>query len=88
MKNLKVPNSAILGRKAHQVNQICLLFAEIEGHSVDLQARVIDEIGSDEDGRTIDIILGALAMQEWGIRLDVPNDKLDWSRYTTDFVEY
>ena len=29
-----------------------------------------------------------LAMQEWGIRLDLPNEKLDWSRYTNFFVEF
>ena len=51
-------------------------------------ARVVDEIGNDEDGRPIDILFGALSMQEWGIRLDLQNENLDWTRYTTDFVEF
>lgn len=86
----KLPEAQIanMGGKAHRVNQVCLLFAEIEGHKVQVQARVVDSIGDDEDGRPIEVLFGALAMQEWGIKLDLQEEKLDWSRYTTDFVEY
>jgi hypothetical protein len=40
-------------------------------------ARVIDDIGHDKDGKPIDILFGGLSMQEWGIRLDVPKERLD-----------
>ena len=30
----------------------------------------------------------ALAMQLWGIRLDPPNERLDFSHYTRDFLEF
>jgi hypothetical protein len=86
--NLPMPRSTALGGKTHQVTQTCLLFADIDGHPVDTHASVIDEIGKDEDGRPIDILFGALAMQEWGIRLDVPNERLDLTHYSRDFVEF
>ena len=88
LKTLPVTQKTNLGGKVHKIDQSCLLFAEIEGHPLQVQARVIDEIGSDEEGRPIEILFGALSMQEWGIRLDLPNEKVDWSHYTTEFVEY
>ena len=49
---------------------------------------VIDEIGSDENGTPIGILFGALAMQQWGIRLIPEQDKLDMSHYPEEFVEF
>jgi Aspartyl protease len=88
LKNLPAPQVTNLGGKAHQVQQVCVLLGEIEDHSVQTLARVIDEIGEDDDGRPIEILFGALSMQEWGIRLDLQAEKLDWSRYTNVFVEF
>lgn len=49
---------------------------------------VIDEIGHDEEGKTIDILFGALAMQQWGIRLMPKEERLDMTYYPEEFVEY
>jgi hypothetical protein len=87
-ERLRVPKTAILGGKKHEIREVCVLDAEIEGRSVDTLARVIEEIGPDEDGRPIDILFGALSMQEWGIRLDLPKERLDWTHYTKDFLEF
>jgi hypothetical protein len=38
---------------------------------------VIEDIGKDEDGKLIEILFGALAMQQWGIRLNPAEEKLD-----------
>lgn len=86
--SLPVARGAALEGKIHQVTQSCLLFAEIEGHPIETHASVIDEIGKGEDGRPIDVLFGALAMQEWGIRLDLPNERLDLTHYSRDFVEF
>ena len=88
LKDLSVPAKAVLDGKSHEIAQICPLEAEIEGHSVDTLARVIDDIGADEHGRPIEILFGALSMQEWGIRLDLRNERLDWTHYSKEFVEY
>jgi hypothetical protein len=49
---------------------------------------VIEEIGKDEDGNPIEILFGALARQQWGIRLNPAEEKLDLSRYPEEFVEF
>jgi hypothetical protein len=85
---LPVARSAALGGKTQQIKKTCLIAANIDGHPVETHASVIDEIGKDEDGRPIDVLFGALAMQEWGIRLDVPNERLDLTNYSRDFVEF
>ena len=49
---------------------------------------VLDKIGLDEEGKPIEVLFGALAMQEWGIRLIPEHEKLDMSHYPTEFVEF
>ena len=49
---------------------------------------VIDRIGQDEDGTPIEILFGALAMQQWGIRLIPEQERLDLSHYQEEFLEF
>jgi hypothetical protein len=49
---------------------------------------VIDNIGNDEDGVPIEILVGALAMQQWGIRLVPEEEKLDLTHYPKEFLEF
>jgi hypothetical protein len=49
---------------------------------------VIDRIGQADDGKPIEILFGALAMQQWGIRLIPELEKLDLTHYPTEFVEF
>ena len=71
-----------------ETNTGAVLNADIEGHSISTHALVIPEIGKDEDGKPIEILFGALAMQQWGIR-PVPNEeRLDLSHYPEEFVEF
>ncbi len=49
---------------------------------------VVDEIGPDEEGKPIEVLFGALAMQQWGIRLVLDQEKLDMSHYSKDFLEF
>ena len=85
---LKQSMSFALGGKAHKVEAACLIQARVEGQPIVFQANVVDEIGKDEEGNPIDLIFGALAMQLWGIKLDVPNEKLDLTHLAHDFVEF
>ncbi len=77
-----------LGGTVKETNTEAVLHAEIEGHSVSTYALVIQNIGLDEDGKAIEILFGALAMQQWGIKLDPPKEKLDLSNYPEEFVEF
>ena len=85
---LTTPRRTMLGGATHDVADACLIQAEVEGHPLEFQASVIDAIGEDEVGREIDCLFGAIAIQLWGIRLDPQNDRLDFSHFTRDFVEF
>ena len=71
-----------------EANHAALLEGEIQGHSFSTHALVIEEIGRDEDGTPIEILFGALAMQQWGIRLNPAEEQLDLSHYPEEFVEF
>ena len=62
--------------------------AEIEGHPIATHAMVIDHIGVDDGGKPIEVLFGALAMQQWGIRLIPEQEKLDLTHYPKEFVEF
>jgi hypothetical protein len=67
---------------------MCLVFARVEGYSLDFEANVVEDIGKNEDGRRIEVLFGALAMQAWGLKLDPQSERIDWSNFSTDLVEY
>jgi hypothetical protein len=77
-----------LGGSIKETNTEAVLHAEIEGHQISTYALVIQNIGNDEDGNPIEILFGALAMQQWGIKLNPPEEKLDLSNYPEEFVEF
>ncbi len=82
------PIRTTLGGGVKEIRKWALLEAEVEGHFISAHAMVVDEIGTDEDGRPVEILFGALAMQLWGIRLIPDEEKLDLSRYPEVFVEF
>ena len=71
-----------------ETNTAALLEAEIQGRPISTHALVIDEIGKDEDGAAIEILFGALAMQQWGIRPIPDEERLDLSHYPEEFMEF
>ena len=77
-----------LGGEIKETNTEAVLHADIEGRSIATYAAVIEEIGKDEDGNPIEILFGALAMQQWGIRPIPDEEKLDLSHYPEEFVEF
>ena len=77
-----------LGGAVRETNTETVLQAEIEGHPISTHAWVLDEIGKDEDGVPIEILFGALAMQQWGIRPIPDEERLDLSHYPEEFVEF
>src|SRR5438105_1728320 len=57
------PFRSALGGKVREATQAAVLDADIEGCKISTHALVLDEIGNDEDGKPIDVLLGSLAMQ-------------------------
>ncbi len=82
------PIRTALGGAHKQTDQFAVLEAEVEGKPISTNALVLDQIGQDEDGKQIEVLFGALAMQEWGIRLIPEHEKLDMSHYPKEFVEF
>jgi predicted aspartyl protease len=82
------PIRSVLGGQVKQTDITALLQAEIEGRQISTHALVVDQIGTDEDGRPIDVLFGALAMQQWGIRPLPDEERLDLSHYPDEFVEF
>jgi hypothetical protein len=85
---IKKPFRSAIGGQVKETAETALLEAEIEGRRISTHAMVIDEIGNDENGIPIEILFGALAMQQWGIRLIPEQEKLDLSHYPEEFVEF
>ena len=77
-----------LGGGVKEATSATVLQAEIEGRPISTHALVLESIGDDEDGRPIEILFGALAMQQWGIRPIPDEERLDLTHYPKEFVEF
>jgi len=68
--------------------QATVVVGQVAGKPFHTEAMVIDSIDLDEDGRPIEVLFGALAMQQWGIRLVPEREELDLSHYPSEFIEF
>ncbi|MEX2141721.1 MAG: aspartyl protease family protein [Pirellulales bacterium] len=82
------PFRSALGGGVKETDQTALLEGKVQGHRISSHAMVIDNIGKDENDNPIEVLFGALAMQQWGIRPVPDQETLDMSHYPTEFVEY
>ena len=82
------PEPVSLGGRVHQVTNECWLTCLVEGFSVRTHARFLKEMGADEEGKRVEILVGALMMQEWGIRPILDEERLDMSHYPKEFTEF
>lgn len=82
------PIRTALGGSLKASDTAALLEAEVDGLPISTHAIVIEKIGDDEDGKPIEILFGALAMQQWGIRLIPEQEKIDLSHYPVEFLEF
>mgnify|MGYP000140658689 CR=1 FL=1 len=85
---LPQPTYTRLGGETKMSTLATVLVGEIEDKAFHTEAMVIDRIGNDEEGKAIEILFGALAMQQWGIRLVPETESLDLSHYPFEFLEF
>jgi len=85
---LDTPNQVALGGKVHYVNEDCRLVCKIKGYQIRANVLVLDSIGKDDDGKPIEVLIGALTMQNWGIALIPEKEDIDLSNYPKEFVEF
>ncbi len=88
------PFRTAIGGESHSAREICVLEGSIRGKAVMVSAFVLREIGEDEGGRPIDLLYGANAMQDFGIRLDpdwqsqlAGREAIDLSHYHRGVIE-
>lgn len=67
-----VPFRVGLGGRVYEINETSALNCTIEGLPFDIEAHPVEELGPDERGKSIDAIIGALAMEKWVL---IPNPK-------------
>jgi hypothetical protein len=82
------PIRTAIGGDVKRTNTTALLQTQIEGRLISTHAMVVSDIGADEDGKAIEILFGALAMRQWGMRLIPDQEKLDLSHYPDEFIEF
>ena len=82
------PFRSALGGTIKKTTKGAFLNAQVQGHKVFTHAMVVDEIGKDDDGKPIEVLFGALAMQQWGIRPVPDEERLDLTHYPKEFVEF
>ncbi|HIJ65644.1 MAG TPA: hypothetical protein HPP77_06785 [Candidatus Hydrogenedentes bacterium] len=86
--DLPLPTRTKLGGETKVSSQAALLVGTIADKPFHTEAMILNEIGADEDGRPTEILFGALAMQQWGIRLILESEELDLSHYPSEFLEF
>ena len=67
-----------LGGRVSEVREHCSIEGKIEGHVFHTEVIPIDEIGK-IDGVVVDVLIGALTMEEWEIIPNPKNATLDLS---------
>ena len=85
---LPQPTYTRLGGETKESTLAAVLVGQIQSKLFHTEAMVIDRIGTDEEGKPIEILFGALAMQQWGIHPIQNKEKLDTSHYSREFVEF
>ncbi len=77
-----------IGGRVRLFDEACIINGYIQGKLVNVTAFVIDELGRDDAGRPVELLFGALAMQQWGIRPIPDEERIDVSHYPEEFIEY
>lgn len=86
---LRKPVKVGLGGQVLNLRTICLVEVELEGYPFDFEAYPVGRLGRDETGREIDMLIGALAMEKWGLTLDPRTGRIDLRRLKKrEFTEY
>ena len=84
-----VPFEVGLGGRSFEVNEACGLNCVLEGLGFDIKAHPVEKLGKDERGREVDAIIGATAMEEWGLIPDPRTGEIDLTALRNrEFTEF
>ena len=90
IRTLSEPYKVALGGKIIEVQEYCSIEGKIDGLVFHTEVIPIDEVGK-ADGKEIDVLIGALTMEEWEIIPNPTDATLDLAglkrREFTEFLE-
>ncbi len=75
-KSVVEPFRVALGGRTIEIRELCLIGGKIEGLGFDTDAVPVEDLGH-ADGHKLDVLIGALTMERWEIRLDPKSGTLD-----------
>lgn len=75
-KSVVEPFRVAFGGRTIEIQELCLIGGRIEGLGFDTDAVPVDEVGH-ANGQELDILIGALTMERWEIKLDPKSGTLD-----------
>jgi len=82
------PITVGLGGTVRELDERTDFTAKIDDLEFDMTAYIVDELGETEHGR-LDVLVGALTMEEWYIKLDPQKGELDLSALRKrEFTEF
>lgn len=85
---VRVPYTVGLGGRMIRISEECIVRGEIDGLELTMKAVPVDDVGVVE-GQKLGAIIGATAMEEWEIRLDLARGELDLTGLRRrEFTEY
>ncbi len=73
---VRPPVRVALGGREIEIRELCFVEGKIEGLGFLTHAVPVDELGT-ADGHELDVIIGALTMEQWEIKLDPRAGALD-----------
>ena len=84
-----IPFKVGFGGRLYEADEVCLQICAIDGLEFDIEAHPVEEIGSDERGRRIDAIIGAIGMEKWGLIPDPKTGSIDLTTLRKrEFIEF
>lgn len=89
IKRKIIPFKVGIGGFSFEIDESCLLNCEIEGLEFDIEAHPIEELGTDERGRRIEAVIGAIGMEKWGLIPDPSTGAIDLTALRKrEFIEF
>lgn len=85
---VRSPYTVGLDGRTVRISEECIVHGEIDGLELTMKAAPIDEIGV-INGKKVGAIVGATALEEWEIQIDLAKGELDLSGLRRrEFTEY
>lgn len=78
IRKLSTPYKVALGGRVFEVEEHCSIEGKIEGLEFHTEVIPVDEVGK-VNGKIVDVLVGALTMEEWEIIPNPKNGTLDLS---------